>query len=204
MKRECKNCKKSYRNSKSGASECPQYDKEGSFCCTATGLSAFEPIEEISCDNCKNSSKNNATKTLCNEVCGINNESFEPIEEKEYKLTEKYKDGFSLVDIAYIVGLTNCNEDGNLRIPIRRTLKNWLDFETFKNNLPWFIENGFIEEDKPAERWINIYYAPDEFAPTITKDGGCFYPTEDIARGYGKSKKGYITTIKLPDKEINK
>jgi len=93
----------------------------------------------------------------------------------KYKLTPKYKNGFS-----------------------------WVGDRFCKNNIPWLVANGFIEEDKPEERWINIYYTPGEFAPTITKDGGCFYPTEDIARGYGKSKKGYITTIKLPDKEINK
>jgi len=83
----------------------------------------------------------------------------------KYKLTPKYKNGFS-----------------------------WVGDRFCKNNIPWLVANGFIEEDIPEEKWVNLYYC-DSTKSLI--ESGSIYSSEIEAYGKLTACPLYIDTIKL-------
>lgn len=83
---------------------------------------------------------------------------WEPMIKPTYKLTEKYRKGFSLVDIAKAVkkDKNRCADasfldlylDGEHNNNKKYSLSAWIiSHKTIKNNLPWLVEKGFICED---------------------------------------------------------
>ncbi|MCP3924866.1 MAG: hypothetical protein GY714_19990 [Desulfobacterales bacterium] len=69
-----------------------------------------------------------------------------------YKLTEKYKDGFSLVDIAreklcWDEFIKLMEDEYNDDHKLKYSWNNWKEDEVIKNNLDWLVEKGFIEEE---------------------------------------------------------
>lgn len=122
----------------------------------------------------------------------------------EYELTEKYKDGFSLVDIySKLDGvcannnfLTLYGEFSSVCFDIKKIVKLhwWMEFKTIQKNIPWLIEKGFIREK--AERWVNVYLGRKEGG--IIRSGDACFDTEEKAKLGVWDNNNYITTIKLP------
>ena len=164
---------------------------------------------EKKCENCFQYDECNYENDEC---YGTGNQYLKWRPVVEYKLTEKYSEGFSLVDIAKVVNFVTCGEvkakffwllmefyaDGCIDIEyIRPFNKQWMKFETIKNNLPWLVEKRFIEEDISQERWINLYEYDDW---NVKYSTSASHRTKEKALLFKANDREYITTIKLPDK----
>ena len=124
----------------------------------------------------------------------------------KYKLTEKYNRGFSLVDIMsenpckkeFVALIEESYRKGAVRMTDKCRFDVWGGDEVIQSNIPWLIEKGFIEEDIPEERWVNLY---ETDKGNVKWNVSAIHPTERQARNNTIKHSGYIMTIKLPDKE---
>lgn len=110
---------------------------------------------EKDCRECRHNDRNSGTCKFSSiyKDCSCFSK-WQPIKEKimkEYELCEKYKDGFSLIDIAKkhpcwdeFVKLL---KEGHVNVRNVYKWENWTNAHTtIRNNTNWFAENGFIQE----------------------------------------------------------
>ena len=146
-------------------------------------------VAELPCMGCKRNNSNSGV------------DKFEPIEEPKYRSTEKYEDGFSIIDIAtarshwdLIIPIMkdDCNEDHKEKY----SWENWIDDKTVQKNIPWFVKNGFIEEEIELK---SCPFCGNIKDVTISSDGHMFYAEceddedKEGAEGCGASTRWFNT-----------
>jgi len=172
-------------------------------------------MENRECNTCRRSYANNVNNINCiygghgDNSChvGLDHKYWKPIQEKKYKLTEKYNRGFSLVDIMsenpckkeFVALIEEAYKKGAVRMTDKYKFNVWDKDEVIQSNIPWLIEKGFIEEDIPEERWVNLYAL--SLAANDVKTNKQIYTSERRALEDIAPEESYIATIKLPDKE---
>jgi len=119
----------------------------------------------------------------------------------KYKLTEKYKNGFSLLDIAkaklrWDIFVKVIQLDNTVNVREKYTLEEYNHFETIPEILPWLERNGFIKEDKLEEKWANLYFDSADLESIY----GFIHNSKKEASKNIDVTSNYITTIKLPER----